>query len=148
MVGKDLIMATLFGSGGGSSGSGGVKMATGTLSVAEEIDVTHPNYYQVKHGLGELPKLIVFQDANRSPIGGTSTPLAAMVMREYQPETSYIYIGVGYNKSDNSYIGEGLEGFPTDDVFFVGRLNKGTTTTLLSGHTYVWYAFCWEDEQT
>ena len=148
MVGKDLIMATLFGSGGGSSGSGGVKMTTGTLSVAEEIDITSPNFYQVKHGLGELPKLIVFQDASKMPIGGTSSPLAVMVMRKYQEGEGYVHINVGYNNAGSSYRTEDSRGYPTDDAFFVGRFGVTTTTTLLSGHTYVWYAFCWEDEQT
>lgn len=54
MVGKDLIMATLLGSGGGSSGSGGgVKITHGTIVPISPID-------SISHGLGVKPDVFVW----------------------------------------------------------------------------------------
>lgn len=60
MVGKDLIMATLLGSGGGSSGSGGGVFAQGSYTPAESIELSEKTANVViNHGLGVVPDCFI-----------------------------------------------------------------------------------------
>lgn len=146
MVGKDLIMATLFGSGGGSSGSGGgFKMTSGSVSFADNLDITAPNYYAVEHGLGAAPDLIFFtQDAN-NPTGGSNHLKSGIVYRA--PDTGVyryqVFMG-NYDRSFNNMPSNSVA-LPTDKVFYMGYFHSTSTVTMCTYDPYIWYAFKWEE---
>ena len=73
MVGKDLIMATLLGSGGGSSGSGGGGLPFGGYSgtyASGTFTVGGINNVEVEHNLGRTPVgcLLIYQTAISSSL--------------------------------------------------------------------------------
>lgn len=151
MVGKDLIMATLFGSGGGSSGSGGgggVKITSGTIQVAEDTVVTHPNYYEVEHGLGVMPDLIVVINSGTNVITSLNYAMGSMIQRRIldgSGNTKFKTVATIKNEVHGQLVSENMAYFATQDVFFIGRLGNTLTAIISANAPLDWYAFKWEE---
>lgn len=133
---------------GGSSGSGGgagvVKMTSGSVSFAENFDVTYPNYYAVEHGLGALPDLIFFTQDAHTPTEGSNYLVSGVLYRISDDGTYRYQVYKGSSKGRNS-IKSGSVGAPTEDVFYMGHINNASATTMYPNHSYIWYAFKWEE---
>lgn len=149
---KDVLMGKLFGgsgtsSGGGSGGGGGVQMATGKYVVAEDTEITHPNYIEIAHGLGVLPDLILFEDAAMYPMTGFSDAFISMELRRMVNGDSNIFIkkAIYSTKSATGTVTRTTTYIPTESVFFVGNLGSTTAATLRASTEYIWYAFKWEE---
>lgn len=144
MVGKDLIMATLLGSGGGSSGSGGVRMTTGAFIPAENVIVTSPNFLEVTHGLGEVPDLIIFEQDGFSVSSGASAQFVSMELRKTD-NGIYAKKVIYYTKNSTGSVLPSHENYPTEEVFFVGNIGSTSALIMYGGIEYIWYAFKWEE---
>ena len=135
MVGKDLIMATLFGSGGGSSGSGGAAGVSPKEVNFYDYDGTCVHAYTVEEAqaLSELPAGpehdgLVFQGWNWSLEGVKGLTRAMNIGAMYTPDdgTTRLYITLQEGRT-SPMLGVGVNGTVTVDW------GDGTEPDVLTG---------------
>lgn len=155
MVGKDLIMATLFGSGGGSSGSGGggsggggLRMTSGSIQVAEDTVITKPNCFEVEHGLGAKPDLVVVVHSGTNITTSMSDIVCAMLQNrvfDAQGIERYKILSALKTTVVASTIAGTTEYAATENVFFFGVLRNTSAAKIYASCPLDWYAFRWEE---
>ena len=110
MVGKDLIMATLFGSGGGSSGggsSGGGGISMGTVTVTEDVRLSDTSKLPiVTHNLGrEINGIATFVES--VPITSSGDfKYATQAYANLATKTMYVQYLLAYNGTNFAIINE------------------------------------------
>ena len=128
------------------AGSGGVKMEIGSFKLTESINITHPNYYQVQHSLGVLPKYVICYQNDNYPTKTYSTLICDIITRVSDTSTDFRSICVNTHPSNNNFfqiqnsVLTSDEYRPTDTNFKVGFLGTTLSSNLAPNVEYVWIA--------
>lgn len=125
---------------------GDVQMETGTFQVAEETDITYPNYYAVSHGLGVAPDMIVVVPDYNYPHYTKTGIFTGLVMYRYMKNSGYrrLFVcgpNVGAGTNDKNFAGS-----PTDTTLYVGNIGSTAAAKLTSDYGFKWWAIKWKWE--
>ena len=157
MVGKDLIMATLFGSGGssgsggGSSGSGGgssgVKVAYGSYTPTEKIDIMLGNDNSgatIEHSLGVVPDFFVIGQFRYELSDGLSVDTYIYRSEKMEPSgESAVHVAI--SSASNNYwrmcaTGRYNGTVTENEIEILAPNNVGGSVPYLAATEYQWIA--------
>lgn len=120
-----------------AGGGRDVKIAYGTFTPTEQLDVTHPNYYTIEHGLGVVPTIVVVAQSNNYP---TMDLISLITVKPYSTSTNiraFSYYG-DTNRFNKVFCSES-DSKHDNNVIRIGCLGA-VTTCKLSTNGYIWVA--------
>ena len=119
--------------GGGSD----VKIAYGTFRPTEQLNVTHPNYYTIEHGLGVVPTIVVVAQSTNFP---TTDLISLITVKPFKINTNIrAFSYYGDNKSLYTMFCSNSDSKHDNNVIRIGALGTGLTCKL-STNGYIWLA--------
>ena len=120
--------------GGGASD---VKIAYGTFTPTEQLDITHPNYYTIEHGLGVVPTIVVVVQNHNSP---EKDLISLITVKPFETTTNIRTISYyGDTNSIHKIFCTNSNSKHDNNVIRIGTLGMRTTCKL-STNGYIWLA--------
>ena len=120
-----------------AGGERDVKIAYGTFKPTEQLDVTHPNYYTIEHGLGVVPTIVVVAQNHNYP---TLNLVSLITVKPFSANTNIR--AFSYYGDTNSFYKafcSNPDSKHDNNVIRIGCLGMGNTCKL-STNGYIWVA--------
>lgn len=126
-------------SGGGGAADEDVKIAYGTFTLAETIDVTYPNMLRIEHGLGVVPTFVMVVRNDNSQDGTSYLSACSIFKPSYlNGARAFTVMNDEYNRVTGNRV-QITTNLPDENGMYVGCLGSKTACKLAACN-YVWLA--------